>query len=44
MNFKARIHVDSLAYKVSDNEAADQLQQARRQLFTMIHEQERRQA
>jgi len=32
--------LDQLAYQISDNEAADQLQKARRRLFKMIHEQE----
>ncbi|PIR11167.1 MAG: integrase, partial [Gammaproteobacteria bacterium CG11_big_fil_rev_8_21_14_0_20_46_22] len=32
--------LDAIAYQISDNEAADQLQQARRQLFKTIHEQQ----
>ena len=32
--------LDAIAYKQSDNEAADKLQQARRQLFKSIHERE----
>jgi len=36
--------LDDIAYEMSDNEAADRLQKARRQLFQTIHEQERKQA
>ena len=36
--------LDQIAYQVSDNEAADALQQARRQLFNTIHEQEYKRA
>jgi len=36
--------LDDIAYQMSDNEAADRLQKARRQLFQTIHEQERKQA
>ena len=36
--------LDKVAYRISDNAAADALQQARRQLFTTIHEQEYKRA
>lgn len=36
--------LDRIAYQVSDNAAADALQQARRELFTTIHEQEYKRA
>ena len=36
--------LDRISYQVSDNAAADALQQARRQLFNTLHEQERRRA
>ncbi len=36
--------LDKVAYRVSDNAAADALQQARRALFTTIHEQEYKRA
>lgn len=36
--------LDATAYKMSDNEAADQLQQARQQLFKTIYEQEKKRA
>ncbi len=36
--------VDEIAYQISDNEAARQLQQARQQLFQTIAEQESRAA
>ena len=36
--------LDRIAYQISDNAAADALQQARRQLFTTIHEQEYKRA
>ena len=36
--------LDTIAYQISDNAAADALQQARRQLFTTIHEQEYKRA
>lgn len=36
--------LDALAYQMSDNEAADRLQQARRRLFNQIHEREWRRA
>jgi len=36
--------LDAIAYKQSDNEAADKLQQARRQLFKSIHERETKRA
>ena len=36
--------LDRIAYQISDNAAADALQQARRELFTTIHEQEYKRA
>ena len=36
--------LDRIAYRISDNAAADALQQARRELFTTIHEQEYKRA
>ena len=36
--------LDKVAYRTSDNAAADALQQARRALFTTIHEQEYKRA
>ncbi len=36
--------LDAIAYQQSDNEAADKLQQARRQLFKSIHERETKRA
>ena len=36
--------LDKVAYRISDNAAADALQQARRELFTTIHEQEYKRA
>ena len=36
--------LDQIAYDISDNAAADALQQARRDLFTTIHEQEYKRA
>ena len=36
--------LDKVAYRISDNAAADALQQARRDLFTTIHEQEYKRA
>ena len=40
---KAESHSQS-AYRISDNAAAAALQQARRQLFTSMYEQEQKQA
>ena len=36
--------LDRIAYQISDNAAADALQQARRQLFTTIYEQAQKRA
>ena len=36
--------LDDVAYRISDNAAADALQQARRTLFTTINEQEQKRA
>ena len=36
--------LDKVTYRISDNAAADALQQARRQLFTTIREQEYKRA
>lgn len=36
--------LDTMAYKLSDNDAADQLQKAKQQLFKLIHEQQYKQA
>ena len=36
--------LDDVAYRISDNAAADALQQARRTLFTTIYEQEQKRA
>ena len=36
--------LDTIAHEQSDNEAADQLQKARRQLFKLIHERDRKRA
>ena len=36
--------LDAIAHEQSDNEAADQLQKARRQLFKLIHERDRKRA
>ena len=36
--------LDAIAHEQSDNEAADKLQKARRQLFKSIHEREKKRA
>ena len=36
--------LDTIAHEQSDNEAADKLQKARRQLFKLIHERDRKRA
>ena len=41
---KPGITLDAIAYRQSDNEAADELQKARRQLFKTIHERETKRA